>query len=114
MKKQRFVLIALGMLILSSFSAAYYVPAGTEFAGLACAKNRVIAYGWTHPDRTRAELAAILAWKRETKQGGAAGMEWHNARNRNIDCRVIGGPKGQFQCTISALPCELTPKDQGS
>lgn len=113
MNKQSLVLTALGFLILFGWATAYFLPADAEYAGLSCGKNRVVAFGWTHPDRARAELAAILAWKRESEVVGTPFGEWHNAQKRSINCRTVGGPNGQYQCSISALPCELAQKRKG-
>jgi hypothetical protein len=114
MPKQHLTLLFLGLLIAAVAGAIAFVPTEAEYAGLACSDKRVITYGWTHPDRSRAELAAIVRWKETTQKRGAAFAEWHHAQNRHMKCRTIGGPNGQYQCTVSALPCELAKAETGS
>ncbi|MDH3579748.1 MAG: hypothetical protein OEM91_03895 [Hyphomicrobiales bacterium] len=107
MAKQHHILVALALLIFGGWTAHYFNREPMEFAGVSCSQERVVTFGWTNEDRARAELAAILRWKSETKKLrlGAAYGEWHHAQDRFLRCRRIGGRDGQFQCKISATPC---------
>ncbi len=114
MSKSYIVLYTLGAVIFSGGAANYYVSGSAQIAGLTCSDDRISAYGWTHSDRARAELAAILSWKKESTKRGASFAEWHTARDRHLTCHTIGGPNGHYQCTISALPCKVTKYEAGA
>lgn len=115
MAKQHHILIALALLIFAGWMAHYFNQTSIKYAGLDCYDGRVATFGWTNSDRSRAELAAILRWKDQTKKLGlgAAYGEWHHAQGRFLKCRRIGGPKGQFQCKVSATPCRPETKGTG-
>lgn len=114
MARQHHILIALAVLIFAGWIAHYFNESEVSYAGLSCSDERVATFGWTNKDRSRAELAAILRWKSETKKLGLGAPygEWHNAQERFLRCRRVGGPKGQFQCKISATPCR--PEKNGT
>ncbi|MGI9387554.1 MAG: hypothetical protein ACR2OX_08995 [Methyloligellaceae bacterium] len=116
MAKQHHILVALALLILGGWTAHYFNQGPVGFAGVSCSNERVATFGWTNGDRARAELAAILRWKEQTKKLklGADYGEWHNARDRFLRCRRIGGPDGQFQCKISATPCRAKVLEAGA
>lgn len=114
MRKQYNILIALGVLIMFGWMAHYFNNPAVKYAGLSCSDHQVATFGWTNKDRARAELAAILRWKIEAEKLGlgAAYGEWHHAQKRFLQCRRIGGPTGQFQCKVSAMPCRPEKKGE--
>ncbi|MGD9869058.1 MAG: hypothetical protein AB7U38_13765 [Hyphomicrobiales bacterium] len=81
--------------------------------GLECAGRRVVAYGWTNDDRSRAEMGAILRWQYVATHREKITSEWHLARNPWLSCRRIGGDDGQYQCKAAALPCRF-PEREGA
>ncbi len=115
MAKQHYILVSLGILIFAGWIAHYFHEPEIEYVGLSCSDQRVATFGWTNRDQARAELAAILRWKHETKKLGLESGygEWHHAQGRFLQCRRIGGPTGQFQCKISATPCRPSEKGTG-
>ncbi len=94
------------VLILVARAPEFLSVEGTR-GPLSCSEDRIATFGWTHATRAHAELAAILRWKKESAEQGAAYSEWHHARARHLTCRRIGGKNGQFQCRISGTPCKL-------
>jgi hypothetical protein len=109
--RPNWIITMLGFLVFAT-GAAYHLGQPPVYPGLACDGERVHTFGWTSAEKSRAELAAILRWKQITRQQGAAYGEWHNARRRFLKCRVIGGPGGQYQCRIAALPCRRIKQAQ--
>lgn len=75
--------------------------------GLDCADQRIVAYGWTNPDISRAEIGAILRWQYIATERDKVATQWHQARNPWLSCRRIGGDQGQYQCKAAALPCRF-------
>ena len=106
MSRSHWILVLLAFLVVSGW-AAYYAIQPAAYPGLACSGERVVTFGWTHIHKTKAELAAIVRWQQIAEQQSPAYKEWHNARNRYLKCRRIGGPKGQYQCKVAALPCRI-------
>lgn len=112
MPRTAWTLFFLGFVMVMGW-IAHLASAPPVYPGLACSGKRVATYGWTHSDRARAELAAIVRWKEIASDQSPAYGEWHNARKRFLSCRTFGGKFGQIQCRIAAMPCKITNASAG-
>ncbi|GAB4227042.1 MAG: hypothetical protein Kow0032_05550 [Methyloligellaceae bacterium] len=95
--------------VIAAFGAASYFDRPSHYAGLECARERIVAFGWTNKDRVLAEMAAILQWERQARaRKAAAYTQWVHARDRYLSCRNMQGKSHHIQCKISATPCRLS------
>lgn len=113
MKKSLPLLCLLAFLVVSGW-AAYYVSKPPQYAGLACSRDRVATFGWTHRERALAEMAAIMRWQQKAEEVGLEFTEWHHAQRRSLYCRTYGNGRGIYQCRISGTPCRLASKTKAA
>ena len=102
-----------GHLLFVIFAAPLGILLGTrvatapaEPAGLICADKKLVAYGYTHPQVSFAEMAAIVTWQLEAKETAPGMSEWHLARKRTMKCRLFR-KSNHYQCVLSATPCRM-------
>lgn len=73
-------------------------------------KAQVEFIGWsTGPgSRAIAETRALIGWAKRANRHGKAYSSWHNARSRDLSCRVL--LRKTAKCVVKGRPCQSKEK----
>lgn len=110
--KSSYILCLLFSAVLGAIYLTYQAVKPVEIAGLSCAANRIVAFGYTDKRVPVAELAAIAKWQQDTEKKKPGFGNWHLSRERAINCQLYKN-SAHFQCTVSANPCKLEQPNTG-
>lgn len=102
----RFILFPIFMfplgLVLGSYSTESYISR----AGLTCAQQKIVSFGYTHKQIAFAEMAAIIIWQNKAKRDTPGYGKWPLAQKRTMKCRLYKSST-HYQCLVSATPCRI-------
>ena len=102
--KHSYILVIILAVLVGGIAATYVAIAETHPDNVTCANQRLVAFGWTHKQKSLAELAAILRWQQTVEAERPGFGQWHQAYKRSLSCRIFKDSR-HYQCQLSAKPC---------